>query len=56
MSSAADMMKKLYCKWNYSQCARYMVAIVCGKDKVPVDMFPRDNARAQTILTQYNHP
>ena len=56
MSSAADMMKKLYCKWNYSQCARYMVAVACGKDKVPVDMFPGDNARAQTILTQYNHP
>jgi hypothetical protein len=33
-----------------------MVAVAGGKDKVPVDMFPEDNARAQTILTQYNHP
>lgn len=56
MPSAADMMKKLYCKWNYSQCARYMVAAACGRDKIPADMFPRDTSRAKIILIQYNHP
>jgi len=56
MPSAADMMKKLYCKWNYRQCARYMVAIVLGRDKIPTDLFPRDTHRANIILTQYNHP
>ncbi len=56
MPSAADMMKKLYCKWNYSHCARYMMAVVLGKRKVPPDMFPGDTARAKIILTQYNHP
>lgn len=51
-----DKMEKLYCKWNYRQCGRDMVAIVLGKDKIPLDLFPRDTHRAKIILTQYNHP
>ena len=55
MPSAADMMKKLYCKWNYSHCARYMVAMALGRKKIPPDLFPGDAARADILLTQYNH-
>ena len=56
MPSAADMMKKLYCRWNYTQCARYMVAIALGRGKVPTNLFPSDTSKAEIILTQYNHP
>lgn len=55
MPSAADMMKKLYCKWNYSQCARYMVATALGREKIPADLFPSDASRAEILLIQHNH-
>jgi hypothetical protein len=55
MPSAADMMKKLYCQWNYSQCARYMVVTALGIKNTPPDLFPGDASRAGIILTQYNH-
>jgi hypothetical protein len=55
MSSAADMMKKLYFKWRYSHCAMYTVVMALGRKKIPSDLFPGDAARAEILLTQYNY-
>ena len=54
MPSASETMKKLYCRWNYAKCARYKVAIVLGKENVPLDLFPGDTLRAEDILIQHN--
>jgi hypothetical protein len=54
MPKASDMMKKMYCRWNYTTCARYMVATALGKSAIPHDMFPGDNRRANEMLIQYD--
>ena len=53
MPTAADMMKKMYCKWHHTKCARYKIAITMGKSAVPNDMFPGDTLRADEILIQF---
>ena len=53
MPTASDMMKQLYCRWDFTKCARYKVAIVLGKNKVPSDLFPGDSLRADKILIQH---
>jgi hypothetical protein len=50
MPTASDMMKKIYCQWHYKECARYKVAGVVGKDRVPSDLFPSDKERAAVLL------
>ena len=52
MPTASDTMKKIYCRWNFVKCARYKVAIVLGRKKVPPDLFPGDSRRADDILIQ----
>jgi hypothetical protein len=53
MPTVTDMLKRLYCLWNYKQCARYMVAEKFGKDQVPQDLFPNDITKAKIILTNH---
>ncbi|MFC1837351.1 hypothetical protein ACFLYW_01555 [Thermodesulfobacteriota bacterium] len=54
MPEASDMMKKIYCRWNFAKCARYKVAITLGRKDVPLDLFPGDSRRAENILIQHN--
>jgi len=54
MPTASDMMKKMYCKWHYSKCARYKVATTLGRKAVPADMFPGDTLRATEMLIQHD--
>lgn len=54
MPAASDMMKKMYCRWNHTKCARYMVAATLGKSVVPDDMYPGDKRRANEMLIQYD--
>ena len=54
MPVASDTMKKIYCRWNFTKCARYKIAIVLGRKKVPSDLFPADSRRADEILIQGN--
>lgn len=54
MPTAADSLKKIYCRWNYAKCARYKVAITLGREKVPEDLFPGDTRKAQDILIQHS--
>jgi hypothetical protein len=54
MPTASDTMKNMYCRWNFAKCARYKVAVILGKKKVPTDLFPGDSHRADVILIQEN--
>jgi len=54
MPKAADMMKKMYCKWNYKKCARRVIATTLGPSAVPTDLFPSDQNRSSEILIQYD--
>jgi hypothetical protein len=50
MQSTARLMKGAYCKWNHSECARYMVYKMHGKDKVPIDLYPSDLDGAKKLV------
>ena len=54
MPSAADTVRKLYCSYNYAQCARHKIATELGRDKIPYDLFPGDLRRAEYILIQHD--
>ena len=54
MPTASDMMKKMYCRWHYDECARYKIAIEMGTENVPADLFPSDMERAELIIAQFN--
>ena len=54
MPTASDMMKSIYCRWDFKKCARYKVASVTGSIEVPSDLFPGDLFRAREILIQYH--
>ena len=52
MPVLAEMMKEKYCKQDFSKCARYTVCNVLGTDKVPEDLFPAMQERANQIVSQ----
>ena len=52
MPDASERMKKQYCGWNHVKCARFKVAKVLGREKVPHNMFPGDSCIADNILIQ----
>lgn len=55
MPKVVDTMKRLYCLWNYKQCARFRVASALSQKEVPADLFPGDITRAKIILAQHNY-
>ncbi|MDA3936844.1 MAG: hypothetical protein PF636_08315 [Actinomycetota bacterium] len=50
MPSMAELYKRKYCQADNSDCARFMVFQVLGRDAVPVNLFPNDVDRATKIL------
>jgi hypothetical protein len=54
MPTASATMKKIYCCWNFTICARYKVTTVLGRKKVPPDLLPKDFRRADEILIQHS--
>ena len=50
MPSTANIIKKTFCLGTYEGCARYMVFKAKGKPAVPLDLFPNDTKRAESIL------
>ena len=55
MPRVGETMKKLYCLWNYKQCARYRVASTLSQKEVPGDLFPGDTIKAKIIIAQHYH-
>ena len=52
MPSMASLYKQRYCRSEYDKCARFVVASKLGGDKVPGDLFPNDQDRAQKLIAQ----
>lgn len=49
--AASDMFKRIFCHGDNSSCARYMVAMKLGRDKIPPDLYPNDREMAIKIIT-----
>jgi len=49
--ATADLMKKRYCQGDNSTCARFVVCEKLGKVNVPLDLFPGDLRKAETIVS-----
>jgi hypothetical protein len=54
MPTASDTIKRIYCRWSYKKCARFMVAETLGPKNIPQDLFPGDSHRADIVLLQFN--
>lgn len=50
MPTMLTLLKWRYCKNRYTSCARYMVFSTFGREKVPLDLFPNDQNKAQSII------
>lgn len=44
-------MRRRYCQKDNSRCARYLIFKELGREKVPIDLFPNDNNRAELIVS-----
>ncbi len=49
-SNYVDIVKQNYCKTSPSGCARYLVGIKLGIDKVPSDLWPNDMETAKRLI------
>ncbi len=46
----AAMFRARYCRGHQSQCARYEVYELLGRDAVPVELAPNEHLRAMMIM------
>jgi len=53
MPITAQYLKNTYCHGDPQQCARYIVGKALGKDKVPLELFPEENARAERLIAMH---
>ncbi|RKX83558.1 MAG: hypothetical protein DRP58_08550 [Spirochaetes bacterium] len=47
-----EAMKEKYCKVNNLNCARYMIFMALGKEKMPNELFPHQKDRAYLLISQ----
>lgn len=50
MPSTSEVFKMMYCNDNYAGCARFIVRMEIGKDKVPGDLFPNQVDRVPALI------
>jgi hypothetical protein len=50
MPRTSKLVQSLYCKSNYSQCARYRVGKTLGANSVPDTLSPGDGQLADLII------
>ena len=48
----ASTFKDKYCKGDNATCARFVIFKKLGKPRVPVDLFPNQIARAETLIAR----
>lgn len=51
MPGTTAFFKVKYCQGDNTNCARYMVLKSCGRENVPVDLFPNQVERASKIIS-----
>lgn len=52
MPSMNEIYKEKYCHTDNSACARYLVLKALGRERVPLDLYPHQVARAEEIIAQ----
>lgn len=52
MPTSSNVMKKTYCRGEYTRCARYLVFKTLGAGQVPGNLFPNEITRAREIIEQ----
>ena len=50
MPSAANSLKKRFCRGDNANCARHMVLAALGRERVPPDLSPNQQDRARAII------
>jgi hypothetical protein len=50
MPNTSELLKAKYCEGDNSRCARYLVFKSLGRQHVPSDLFPHDEARAVLVV------
>jgi len=53
MPSMTSMFKTRYCKGEMELCARYQVFKQIGRENVPADLYPNEQARVDLVLEQH---
>jgi hypothetical protein len=49
MPACVDMYKQNFCRAEYKECARFIVAVKLGPDNIPNDLFPNQKERAKQL-------
>jgi hypothetical protein len=50
LPQTTELLKNAVCRGKHESCARYIVASASGRQRVPVDLYPSDLARANDII------
>jgi hypothetical protein len=51
-SADIESLKTKYCRNNNLNCARYMVALSLGPEKMPPNLYPHEKERAYEVIAQ----
>ena len=52
MPRSTEIMKEMFCKNEYAKCARYLVYRECGREHIPIDLFPNEFEKGRKIVAQ----
>jgi hypothetical protein len=50
MPSMSSIFKDKYCRGDVKACARYLVAIKIGREKVPANLYPNQLSRVPKLI------
>lgn len=50
MPQIVELMQRKYCKKDFTECARYIMAERFGVDNIPDNMFPHETNRANRFV------
>jgi len=50
MPLIVDLMQRKYCKKDFIECARYIMAERFGMNRIPEDLFPHETSRANRFI------
>ncbi|MDD5131729.1 MAG: hypothetical protein PHH44_03630 [bacterium] len=53
MPGTASFFKSKFCQGDNHKCARHMVLIACGRENVPIDLFPNQEEKANKIIEMH---
>lgn len=53
LEAVQDVMRKKYCRDDFASCARYIVCMALGREKVPPTLVPSQIERARDIIAKH---